>query len=324
MNCPVCLNAATAPSLTGTDVLFETTSKTFTLNACSSCQCLFLNPMPDGEEIAGFYPTQYWWNSAKAGVLKRLESIYRRLALKGHVAFVRRAAGNRSGLDILDVGCGSGTLLGLLKQRGFRTIGVDFSPEAAQVAESENGVRVVVGSLAQAQFADRAFDVVTLFHVMEHVTNPREVLAEVSRILDPNGVLVLQVPNIDSWQFKAFGAKWYGLDIPRHVIDYSKAAMLRLLADSGFEPRRIKHFNLRDNAPALVSSLFPSLDPVSRAVRQRKHSVREGTLLAWSRHLAYLSLVICAYPFAILESAFGCGATLMIEARKNVEWSRHA
>jgi 2-polyprenyl-3-methyl-5-hydroxy-6-metoxy-1,4-benzoquinol methylase len=314
--CPVCLNPATEPSLTGADVLFESTPKTFTLNACLSCRCLFLNPMPGSEEIAGFYPTQYWWNSAKPGALKQLESIYRKLALSGHVAFVTQAAGNRKGPDLLDVGCGSGTLLGLLKQRGFRPMGVDFSSEAAQVAESENGVRVVVGSLAQAAFPDRSFDIVTLFHVMEHVSNPREVLSEVSRILKPDGVVVLQVPNIDSWQFKAFGAKWYGLDIPRHVIDYSKASMLSLLKDSSFEPQRIKHFNLRDNAPALASSMFPSLDPVSRSVRQRKHGVREGALVAWMRHAAYLLLVLCAYPFAIAESASGHGATLMIEARK--------
>ena len=316
MSCPVCLNPVTTPALTGSDLLFESTSKTFTLNLCSSCRCLFLNPMPGQQEIAGFYPAQYWWNSSKAGALKKLESIYRKLALHDHVSFIARAAGKRKGLDLLDVGCGSGTLLGVLKHRGFRPMGVDFSPEAARVAEQENGVRVLVGSLEQAAFPDRSFDVVTLFHVMEHVANPRSVLGEVSRILKRDGAVVLQVPNIDSWQFKAFRAKWYGLDIPRHVIDYSKESVLTLLRDSGFAVRRIKHFNLRDNAPALVSSLFPSLDPVSRAVRQRKHSVRETALAGWLRHAAYLSFVVCAYPFAILESAAGHGATLMIEARK--------
>jgi SAM-dependent methyltransferase len=173
-----------------------------------------------------------------------------------------------------------------------------------------------VGSLEQAGFPDGSFDIVTLFHVMEHVTNPRVVLAEVSRILKPDGALVLQVPNIDSWQFKAFGARWYGLDIPRHVIDYSRNSMLKLLDESGFQPRRIKHFNLRDNAPALASTLFPSLDPVSRAVRHRKHDVRESIAGSWLRHLAYLVFVTCAYPFALLESAFGRGATVMIDARK--------
>jgi hypothetical protein len=100
------------------------------------------------------------------------------------------------------------------------------------------------------------------------------------------------------------------------VIDYSKDALLRLLDESGFVPRRIKHFNLRDNAPAFVSSLFPSLDPVSRAVRYRRRGVGESVPGAWVRHLAYLTFVICAYPFAILESAFGRGATLTIEAAK--------
>lgn len=319
MSCPVCLNPVTTAALTGHDVLFESTAKNFTLHSCASCRCLFMEPMPGEEEIAGFYPSQYWWNSSKSSgnvVLKKLESIYRKLALRDHVSFILRVAENRNGLDLLDVGCGSGTLLGLLKQRGFHSLGIDFSAEAARVAEEENGVRVIVGSLDHAGFRPASFDIVTLFHVMEHVTNPREVLAEVSRILKPEGAVVLQVPNIDSWQFKAFGAKWYGLDIPRHVIDYSKGGMLRLLTDAGFAIRRIKHFNLRDNAPALVSSLFPSLDPVSRAVRHRKHGVRESISAAWLRHLAYLSFVICAYPFAILESASGCGATLMIHATK--------
>lgn len=313
MTCPVCLNSATAPALTGTDLLFETTSKTFTLNSCASCHCLFLNPMPGEDEILGFYPKQYWWNAATPGFLKILESIYRRIALHGHVSFITAAGVQK---DLLDVGCGSGTLLGLLKQRGFRVTGVDFSAEAAGVAAQENGVRVVVGSLAHAAFPDRSFDLVTLFHVMEHITNPRDVLGEVARILRPDGAAILQVPNIDSWQFKLFGAKWYGLDIPRHVIDYSKDSMLQLLNDSGFVPRRIRHFNLRDNAPAFVSSLFPSLDPISRSVRHRKHNIRESTPVAWARHLTYLLFVLCAHPLALLESAFGHGATLMIEARK--------
>ncbi len=269
MSCPVCLNPVTAPALVGTDFLFESTSKTFTLYSCEACRCLFLHPMPDSREIERFYPADYWWNARRSGGLKKLESVYRKLALRDHIAFITKAAGNR-GVDVLDVGCGSGTLLGLLKQRGFRVNGLDFSAEAAAIAKAENGVDVAVGSLEEAHFPAESFDVVTLFHVMEHVTNPRLVLAQVSRVLKPNGVAILQVPNIESWQFKIFGARWYGLDIPRHVIDYSRNSMLKLLADSGFVVNRIRHFNLRDNGPALVSSVFPSLDPVSRSVRAKK------------------------------------------------------
>jgi hypothetical protein len=107
MNCPVCLNPATRAALTGVDWLFESTAKTFTLNSCASCRCLFLNPMPDEEEIAGFYPPQYWWNSAGSranGILKNLEALYRKLALHDHVSFVVRASANRQGTEVLDVG----------------------------------------------------------------------------------------------------------------------------------------------------------------------------------------------------------------------------
>jgi 2-polyprenyl-3-methyl-5-hydroxy-6-metoxy-1,4-benzoquinol methylase len=192
--------------LTGTDLLFQTSRKTFTLDSCTVCRCLFLNPMPGDEEIAGFYPAQYWWNRSGPGVLKKLEATYRRVALHGHVSFISRAAGARAHVDLLDVGCGSASLLGILKRRGFDVTGVDFSSEAAQVAKSENDVHVVVGSLEEAAFPARSFDVVTLFHVMEHVTNPRDVLREVERILKPGGSVVVQVPNIDSWQFGMFGA----------------------------------------------------------------------------------------------------------------------
>jgi 2-polyprenyl-3-methyl-5-hydroxy-6-metoxy-1,4-benzoquinol methylase len=272
--------------------------------------------MPSADEIASFYPQQYWWKATQPGILKKLESLYRRIALRDHIAFITKSAGNRSGVELLDVGCGSGTLLGLLKHRGFQVRGLDFSSEAAAIAKSENDVEVAVGALEEVHFPDQSFDIVTLFHVMEHVTNPRRVLKEISRILRPEGAVVLQVPNIESWQFKMFGAKWYGLDIPRHVIDYSKKSMLKLLNDSGFLPVRMRQFNLRDNAPAFVSSLFPSLDPVSRGIRHRKRNTTESWVTAWLRHSAYLLFVLCAYPIAILESAFGCGATIMIEARK--------
>jgi SAM-dependent methyltransferase len=320
MNCPVCSNSSTAPALAGSDVLFETTTKEFKLNACPLCNCLFLNPLPDDREIAGFYPSQYWWSASRPTFLKRAESLYRRVALHGHVAFITSAARRwKAGtpLRLLDVGCGSATLLGQMKKRNFDVLGVDTSAEAAQVAAEENGVRVVLGTLQNAGLETSSFDLVTLFHVMEHVTNPRDVLDEVRRILKPRGTVVLQVPNIDSWQFRWFGAKWYGLDIPRHVIDYSRQSIVNLLEHCGFHIVRIRHFNLRDNAPALVSSLFPSLDPLSRPIRLRRRNTRESAALSWCKHLLYFLLVLGAYPVAMAEAAFGHGATVMIEAHKN-------
>ena len=126
----------------------------------------------------------------------------------------------------------------------------------------------------------------------------------------------MQVPNVESWQSRMCGMRWYGLDAPRHVINYSEKAIGRVLSDSGFRVRRIRHFNLRDNAPALASSLFPSLDPIARNVRQRMRNTRERVSVAWFKHAAYFGVMAALYPFAIAEAVNGCGATLMIDAEK--------
>jgi hypothetical protein len=101
------------------------------------------------------------------------------------------------------------------------------------------------------------------------------------------------------------------------VIDYSSHSIVRLLRECGFAVRRIHHFNLRDNAPALISSLFPSLDPVSRGIRQRQRHRIESRGTTWIRHVLYLILVFLAYPIVIVEAACGHGATVMIEATKD-------
>jgi 2-polyprenyl-3-methyl-5-hydroxy-6-metoxy-1,4-benzoquinol methylase len=223
----------------------------------------------------------------------------------------------REPLRLLDIGCGGATLLGILRKHGFEVLGFDASPEAAAIANADHGVQVVTGArLQDADFSNAAFDVVTLFHVMEHVPDPHALLAEVRRILRAGGRLILQVPNIESWQFRLFGVRWYGLDIPRHVINYSGKSMQQLLSVSGFRARRVRHFNLRDNAPALASSLFPSLDPASRRVRASRRFLKESELLAWARHSLYLATVVAAFPFAMAESLAGFGATVMIEAEK--------
>src|SRR5262247_3855709 len=102
MSCPVCLSPATTPALTGSDLLFESTSKSFRLDSCNQCRCLFLSPMPDAHEIATFYPNQYWWNSSKRGLLKRAEALYRKVALHGHVSFIVRVAETPERLNLLD------------------------------------------------------------------------------------------------------------------------------------------------------------------------------------------------------------------------------
>ena len=197
MHCPVCLSTRTAYFDKGTDFLFETTDETFTLRSCNACGCLFLDPMPDPGQIASFYPPGYWWDPSHAGLLRRLEGLYRRIALIDHVSFIARAA--RAAVPsararILDVGCGSATVLSLLKEKGLVVMGVDPSAHAAQIAKRDHDIEVAIGTIGEVGLPSDDFNVVVLLHALEHVSNPREVLEEARRLLGEGGRLVLQVP----------------------------------------------------------------------------------------------------------------------------------
>lgn len=320
MNCPVCLTNETDFFRHGTDCFFEATDEIFNLFSCRNCGCLFLDPMPGIDKITSFYPKHYWWpDESGAGCLSKIEGLYRRFVLIDHVRFISHAARtieSRGSPRILDVGCGSGVLLNLLHKKGFEVSGVDLSIDAAEIVKQNYGLDVAVGSIEDVFFDPGSFDVVVLLHTLEHVPNPRAMLKEVIRILKPSGRLVVQVPNIDSLQFRLFGVRWYGLDVPRHLIDYSQSSILKLLSEVGLNVKRLRHFNLRDNAPAFVSSLFPSLDPVSRAVRLGKRGFHESPIGRWFCRFIYLSLVLLFYPLAAFEAALGRGATVMVEAEK--------
>jgi SAM-dependent methyltransferase len=262
--------------------------------------------------VAAYYPGNYWFapDGTSAGTL---EEAYRRLVLRDHVRFVRQAMkGAAVPGPVLDVGCGGGLFLRMMRERGFAVLGLDFSADAAAVAWERNGVPMIVGSLAETPLAPESCAAVTMFHVLEHLHDPRAYLAAARGLLRPGGRLVVQVPNAASWQFRLLGAAWTGVDVPRHLIDFRTRDIEALLASCGFQVLRRKHFSLRDNPAGLASSIAPSLDPMARRIRRVPESPASKLL----KDLVYLGLVAAALPFTIAEAACGAGSTVMIEARK--------
>jgi 2-polyprenyl-3-methyl-5-hydroxy-6-metoxy-1,4-benzoquinol methylase len=306
--CVLCGSADARPLFTASDRLYRTTSQPFTVAACGKCGMLRLSPPP--ADLAPYYPETYWFSPGE-NVASRAEEGYRRLVLRDHLAFIVTALRDAPG-PLLDVGCGGGLLLKLLRDRGFRGIGFDFSKSAAAVAWRQNGVPVMCGLLPQAPLRPASFGAVTMFHVVEHLPDPQPYLDTARDLLAPNGRLILQTPNAASWQARIFGRRWNGLDVPRHLHNYRAADLKRLLERSGFEIVREKHFSLRDNPPGLATTLAPSLDPMARRVRR----VAESGGLRLAKDLIYFGLVVASLPFAAMEATFRAGATVMLEARK--------
>ena len=86
-----------------------------------------------------------------------------------------------------------------------------------------------------------------MYHVLEHLHDPRRALCEARRLLAPRGKLIVQVPNLGCWQYRVFGSRWNGLDVPRHLYNFRFEDLKRLLESCGFGVNRVKHFSWRDN-----------------------------------------------------------------------------
>jgi SAM-dependent methyltransferase len=311
-HCPACEASDFQVLFSASDRLYGTTSEVFQVVECKQCRLMRLSPQPAPEDLGRYYPKNYWF-TPETSAASRLEEAYRRLVLLDHVRFVERALREaKAPGPLLDVGCGGGLFLRMMRDRGFAGIGMDFSVDAARAAWTSNGAPVAIGSLPQAPLAAGSCAAVTMFHVIEHLHDPRSYLESAHELLHPEGRLIVQAPNAGCWQFLLLGASWNGVDVPRHLYDFRPKDLDALLATCGFDILRRKYFSLRDNPAGLATSLAPGLDPMARRVRMQPESPRARL----AKDLLYAALVAAALPFTVIEAACRAGSTIMIEARR--------
>lgn len=216
---------------------------------CETCATGRLDPLPTPEEIAAFYPAAYYGDTGRK--FKRYVEWAVRFVAERHVRFLARRV--PPGGRVLDVGCGRGTLLAALADRGLEVHGVEVSSAAANGADPRASIRIADG-LVEAAYPENHFDLVILWHVLEHLRDPRGVLEEARRILRPGGDVVIAVPNFSSWQARWSGPAWFHLDPPRHVYHFPVEALRTLLDSCGFARRSEHHFSLRQNPFGWVQS----------------------------------------------------------------------
>lgn len=220
---------------------------------------------------------------------------------------------------MLDVGCGRGVILNELAEAGFETHGFELSEDAATGLHP--AVQLTVGNdLVQADYPDDRFDLVTAWHVLEHVSDPRETLLEISRILKPGGRVAIAVPNFGSLQARLFGPAWFHLDLPRHLFHFSTATLRALFADCGFEIEYERHFSLRQNPFGWVQSGLNAIWPQSRnALYTDLKRGNDSQLTGWRRlamRAAYWLGMPTAVALSMLAAGLRSGGTVCLTGRK--------
>ena len=297
------------------DRFFETTREEFQLNHCVSCGLLFLEEEEIKGRLSEFYPSGYWWVGKGRSAL--WERRYREWMVKrDQLKFVTGAVSGKK-LRLLDIGCGSGTFVRMARGAGIEAYGLEMSPEAVAIAETEIPGAILQGTEDDILARKERFDIVTMFHALEHMPDPFRFLKKLQGLLEPDGSLVVQVPNSQSLQARIFGSRWYGLDCPRHLYNYSDFSLFHLLGRAGYTVRTVRHFSLRDNAAAMASSFLPSLDPMSNRVKRLREKGRRQSSLSVVSDGLYFGLLWLMQPLALLEAFFGRGGTVTIWATRS-------
>jgi 2-polyprenyl-3-methyl-5-hydroxy-6-metoxy-1,4-benzoquinol methylase len=138
---------------------------------------------------------------------------------------------------LLDFGCGGGIFLERMAEQGWRVLGLDASASTVERIRTELRLPALVGSLPHPELEPASFDVITMWHSLEHVHQPLDTLRHAFRLLAPGGRLYVATPNLASWAYRWFGKDWFGLDLPRHLTHFTPASLRLMLERAGFQLR---------------------------------------------------------------------------------------
>lgn len=208
------------------------TQESFDISICKACGFRFTNARPEAERLGAYYKSEEYisHSNAKKGLVNGLYQFVRQLTLKQKY---QQIATYQKGGKLLDIGCATGEFLNFSRSMGFEVCGVEPDADARGFAQKTYNLEV-----NEEDFLDKAedasFDVITMWHVLEHVPNLNERIKQLMRLLKPGGLCVIALPNVNSYDARIYGEYWAALDVPRHLYHFGQKDILNLMEKHGF------------------------------------------------------------------------------------------
>jgi len=216
--------------------------ETFDILKCNKCECLFISNLKiDSEYYKKYYNIGYYRNKRSRSILNFLEKLLFNYSVKRKEKIILNFFEDKiKRLKILDIGCGNGDFLEKLDNKYFDKNGVEINSEGIKLCK-KRGINIINKEITKFNFKNEKFDVVTMWHVLEHVNNPIETLKKIKKILTDDGIFIFQVPNTNSLGFKFGKQNWFHLDSPRHLILYNSTCINELFKRTGFKLIKTKN-----------------------------------------------------------------------------------
>ncbi len=246
-HCPSCGSATHHEIFECTDHFIS--GEKFPVVNCAACGLLFTNPRPAHASISTYYDSDAYVSHSKtrSGMINALFHLSRTYTLARKRNLVRRYS---SGRDLLDYGCGTGDFLKTMRSSGFSCSGIEPNEDARQKAMSPENISILDEDGLE-HFNKSSFDVITLWHVLEHVYPLTTRLSQFNELLREDGRLFIAVPNHRSWDAKRYGPYWAAWDVPRHIYHFNRNSITDLMLRHGF--------TLVKTRPQLLDAFYISL-----------------------------------------------------------------
>ncbi len=246
-HCPLCNSIQFATFLVCKDHLLS--NKEFTITECENCYFRFTNPRPPDDQLQNFYKSQNYisHSNIRKGFTNRLYHLVRNYTIRKKFSIVKKYA---SSTTLLDIGCGTGELLSYFKTKGWQAYGLEPDKNARDFAINNYNLNVIdFPELPQLQ--PSFFNVITMWHVLEHISNLNDFISMISNLLKENGTLIVAVPNSGSWDASHYKSFWAAYDVPRHLYHFTTETIIKLMKNH--------HFFLEKIIPMRFDSYYISL-----------------------------------------------------------------
>ena len=217
-NCPICDFKEFTNYLEVKDYFLS--NEVFKIDRCNKCGFLFTNPRPIDKELPGYYQSDEYLSHSKEykGIFSRVYNIVRNYSIKKKYRLTNLYKNKGS---ILDIGCGTGEVLKYFSGKGWSVKGIEPADIARNYAINTHGLSVEKEEHLTT-IRPASYDVITLWHVLEHVPNLNNRMQQLHSILKDDGILIIALPNYQSWDAENFSSFWAAWDLPRHLSHFSK------------------------------------------------------------------------------------------------------
>jgi 2-polyprenyl-3-methyl-5-hydroxy-6-metoxy-1,4-benzoquinol methylase len=226
---------------------YSVSKETFDLYYDETLDMLITHPQPSLANLGKYYESEDYISHTdnKRSLFEKLYHFIKGIALKNKLNLINSLQSSKG--KILDIGAGTGEFLSVAKNDGWQTIGVEPSDRAKAIAKNKG----VSFAEETSELENHSFDVISMWHVLEHVPDLDKQIKELKRLLKPTGTLIIAVPNFKSFDAKHYGKFWAAFDVPIHFWHFSKTA-IKLL----FEKEEMK---LEKVLPMKFDSFYVSL-----------------------------------------------------------------